>query len=241
MRALVIHDLGGEARFRVVAQGRARAHLCRELRALRRRRAPRTSGSYGDGAVMRRLCLRDVVGIGESSRREHPSRGSSGTSRSFRQGHCLFAHRHRTSGRIQTPSLLRRTSPIIQRSRKHRLISAAKMRAGYPARRSLARKSRRRASVRPAARARVSEQKLVSDCWPRAPFVAAPPKGVSMEARVRIVHWYDTEHHRVACGAANQSNSTKHVRGVTCPACLALVADSVSATHRDGDDVSPVQ
>lgn len=62
-----------------------------------------------------------------------------------------------------------------------------------------------------------------------------------MEARVRIVHWYDTEHHRVACGAANQSNSTKHVRGVTCPACLALVADSVSATHRDGDDVSPVQ
>lgn len=81
----------------------------------------------------------------------------------------------------------------------------------------------------------------MSDCWPRAPFVAAPPKGVSMEARVRIVHWYDTEHHRVACGAANQSNSTKHVRGVTCPACLALVADSVSATHRDGDDVSPVQ
>ena len=52
-----------------------------------------------------------------------------------------------------------------------------------------------------------------------------------MEPQIRIVHWYDTEHHRIACGKAGQSNSTKHVRGVTCPACLALVADSVGATH----------
>ena len=57
-----------------------------------------------------------------------------------------------------------------------------------------------------------------------------------MEPEVRIVHWYDTAHHRIACGAAGQSNSTKHVRGVTCPACLALVADPVGviAAGRDG-------
>jgi hypothetical protein len=52
-------------------------------------------------------------------------------------------------------------------------------------------------------------------------------KEVSMEPQIRIVHWYDTERHRTACGAAKQSNSTKHIRGVTCPACLALVPDSV--------------
>ena len=61
-----------------------------------------------------------------------------------------------------------------------------------------------------------------------------------MEPRFRIIHWYDTEHHRIACGAANQSNSTKHVRGVTCPACLALITDSVGATHAGRDGVSHV-
>jgi hypothetical protein len=61
-----------------------------------------------------------------------------------------------------------------------------------------------------------------------------------MEAQVRVVHWYDIEHHRIACGAAGQSNSTKHVRGVTCPACLALVADSVGATHAGREGVSYV-
>jgi hypothetical protein len=40
-----------------------------------------------------------------------------------------------------------------------------------------------------------------------------------MEAEIRLVHWYDTEHRRIACGARGQSNSTKHRRGVTCAAC----------------------
>jgi hypothetical protein len=41
---------------------------------------------------------------------------------------------------------------------------------------------------------------------------------------VRVIHWYDTGAHRNACGAPGQSSSTKHVRGVTCQACLALSA-----------------
>ena len=50
-----------------------------------------------------------------------------------------------------------------------------------------------------------------------------------MEPEIRLVHWYDTERHRIACGAAGQSNSTKHIRGVTCSACLAVAADARSA------------
>ncbi len=47
-----------------------------------------------------------------------------------------------------------------------------------------------------------------------------------MEPEIRLIHWYDTETHRVACGAPGQSNSTKHRRGVTCTACLTQLADS---------------
>ena len=52
-----------------------------------------------------------------------------------------------------------------------------------------------------------------------------------MEPQIRLVHWYDTEAHRNACGAAGQSNSTKHTRGVTCTACLALAAESRAGSH----------
>ena len=45
-----------------------------------------------------------------------------------------------------------------------------------------------------------------------------------MDPQIRVIHWYDTEHHRIACGAPGQSNSTKHRRGVTCSACLTRVA-----------------
>lgn len=51
-----------------------------------------------------------------------------------------------------------------------------------------------------------------------------------MEPQLRLVHWYDTEGRRIACGAPGQSNSTKHARGVTCSACLALVAEARTAT-----------
>ena len=59
-----------------------------------------------------------------------------------------------------------------------------------------------------------------------------------MEPQIRLVHWYDTERHRIACGAPGQSNSTKHVRGVTCTACLAVAAEAHAATHMGQDGVS---
>ena len=61
-----------------------------------------------------------------------------------------------------------------------------------------------------------------------------------MEPQIRIVHWYDTEHHRIACGKAGQSNSTKHVRGVTCPACVAPTESATSARHAGQDGASYV-
>lgn len=55
--------------------------------------------------------------------------------------------------------------------------------------------------------------------------------GVNVEPQIRLVHWYDAEHHRVACGAPGPSNSTKHARGVTCSACLTLVAEADAAKY----------
>ncbi len=52
-----------------------------------------------------------------------------------------------------------------------------------------------------------------------------------MQPEIRLIHWYDTEQHRVACGAPGQSNSTKHRRGVTCTACLTYLADDSSRTN----------
>jgi hypothetical protein len=52
------------------------------------------------------------------------------------------------------------------------------------------------------------------------------------------VHWYDTATHRTACGAPGQSGSTKHARGVTCSACLVLVAESKAAAHDGSAPVS---
>jgi hypothetical protein len=52
-----------------------------------------------------------------------------------------------------------------------------------------------------------------------------------MEPQIRLIHWYDTERHRNACGAQGQSNSTKHVRGVTCRACLTVAVETRAATH----------
>lgn len=50
-----------------------------------------------------------------------------------------------------------------------------------------------------------------------------------MQPEIRLVHWYDTERHRIACGASQLSNSTKHIRAVTCPACLAVVSEARGA------------
>ena len=59
-----------------------------------------------------------------------------------------------------------------------------------------------------------------------------------MEPEIRLVHWYDTERHRIACGAPGQSNSTKHIRGVTCTACLALAGESRAASPVRADGAS---
>ena len=52
-----------------------------------------------------------------------------------------------------------------------------------------------------------------------------------MDPRIRLVHLYDTEGHRIACGEPGQSNSTKHARGVTCSACLALLVKPRAASQ----------
>ncbi len=44
------------------------------------------------------------------------------------------------------------------------------------------------------------------------------------QTQIRLVHWYDIDAHRIACGALGQSGSTKHAGGVTCSACLTLLA-----------------
>ncbi len=42
----------------------------------------------------------------------------------------------------------------------------------------------------------------------------------------RVIHSYDTEHHRVVCGRSSQQDSTKHSRDVTCLTCLGLMSPS---------------
>ncbi len=64
---------------------------------------------------------------------------------------------------------------------------------------------------------------------------------VPMEAQIRLVHWYYTDLRRIACSASGQSNSTKHVRGVTCSACLALLAERRAAIDDGHDGMSDVR
>lgn len=59
-----------------------------------------------------------------------------------------------------------------------------------------------------------------------------------MEPQIRLIHWYDTERHAIACGAPGQSNSTKHIRGVTCGACLAVEGRARGAMHAGEDGAS---
>lgn len=56
-----------------------------------------------------------------------------------------------------------------------------------------------------------------------------------MEPQLQLVHWYDIERHRIACGAMGQSNSTKHVRGVSCSACLDIASAGRAAIHAQQD------
>lgn len=51
----------------------------------------------------------------------------------------------------------------------------------------------------------------------------------------RVVHRYDTTTRRVLCGVPEQTSSTKHAAGVTCPTCRALLHGAApGATRFDG-------
>jgi hypothetical protein len=46
----------------------------------------------------------------------------------------------------------------------------------------------------------------------------------------RLVHYYDTERHRILCGSPiADDHSTKHARGVTCQSCITLLREKVGA------------
>jgi hypothetical protein len=43
---------------------------------------------------------------------------------------------------------------------------------------------------------------------------------------VSVIHFYDTSTHGILCGVRGaEHRSTKHARGVTCSACVGLLAD----------------
>jgi hypothetical protein len=51
----------------------------------------------------------------------------------------------------------------------------------------------------------------------------------------RLVHYYDTESHRVLCGARTaDDHSTKHARGITCSECIALLHERAAAASSAG-------
>jgi hypothetical protein len=60
-----------------------------------------------------------------------------------------------------------------------------------------------------------------------------------METRIseRVIHSYDTEHRRVLCGMPEQSNSTKHSRGVTCVTCRDLLGRARAGVRPAAADV----
>lgn len=52
-----------------------------------------------------------------------------------------------------------------------------------------------------------------------------------------VVHFYDTRTHGILCGVRGAENrSTKHARGVTCHACVGLLAERPA---RDAEAASP--
>ncbi len=45
-----------------------------------------------------------------------------------------------------------------------------------------------------------------------------------------VVHYFDTQLHRILCGARGADHrSTKHPRGVSCPACVGLMGARTTA------------
>ncbi len=58
---------------------------------------------------------------------------------------------------------------------------------------------------------------------------------MAKQTGVRLVHFYDTEQHRVLCGApAAEDHSTKHPRGITCGDCVALLRERAEVAASSG-------
>jgi hypothetical protein len=54
---------------------------------------------------------------------------------------------------------------------------------------------------------------------------------------VGLVHYYDTQRHVILCEAGGfELHSTKHRRGVTCPACIELLATKASTSPQAAAD-----
>jgi len=51
-----------------------------------------------------------------------------------------------------------------------------------------------------------------------------------MEPQIFLVHWHVTNHGRIACGATGHCSSTRHLRGVTCTACLRVASEARAKT-----------
>ncbi len=46
-----------------------------------------------------------------------------------------------------------------------------------------------------------------------------------------VVHFFDTQAHRILCGARGpDQRSTKHARGVSCPACAGLMGTRAASS-----------
>ncbi|HYG69708.1 MAG TPA: hypothetical protein VD838_18680 [Anaeromyxobacteraceae bacterium] len=52
-----------------------------------------------------------------------------------------------------------------------------------------------------------------------------------MEDTPQAVHYFDPLLHRTPCGAGFEQRSTKHVRRVTCAACIAHLAHDAAAAE----------
>ncbi len=54
-----------------------------------------------------------------------------------------------------------------------------------------------------------------------------------------VVHYFDTELHRILCGVRGADyRSTKHPRGVSCPACVGLMGARPMANVRSHAEVA---
>jgi hypothetical protein len=47
----------------------------------------------------------------------------------------------------------------------------------------------------------------------------------------QLIHYFDTQQRRIACGAGVDHRSTKHARSVTCQKCMGILRAKTEASH----------